>query len=273
MAYLTIIKNGETIDHRKYGLKLLSFRKESLTHRTNYEEVDGRHGTIDTGTTFGERKLKAKFKIQGVDHLDYQLVIDEVYALFACEEPIELIDSRQPGKVWTVKPSSTFEPEDVNPRTGTFEIEFTSPLPFASSVGSTLDPFTFGENIWQIGQGLIPADELVYIHRTKKFRIYNAGNVTVDPCNEMPLNIVYSGSSTNFAIKNITTDQTVSYNGTTKSTDKIKLEGLRHLKNGISVYGNTNRGYISLKPGWNDIELSGTSGSFEISFDFFFFYK
>lgn len=273
MAYLTIIKNGETIDHRKYGLKLLSFRKESLTHRTNYEEMDGRHGAIDTGTTFGERKLKATFLMQGVDHLDYQLMIDEVYALFACEDSIELIDSRQPGKVWTVKPSNSFEPDDLNPRSGKFEIEFTSPSPFASSYGSTLDPFTFGEEVWQIGQGLIPSDSLVYRHRTNRFSIFNAGNVEIDPCLEMPLNIVYKGASSNFTIKNKTTGQTVSYNGTSKPTDTIKLEGLRHLKNGVSIYGNTNRGYISLKPGWNDIELAGTSGSFEISFDFFFFYK
>ncbi|MEC1867926.1 phage tail family protein [Bacillus paralicheniformis] len=273
MAYLTIIKNGETIDHRKYGLKLLSFRKESLTHRTKYEENDGRHGVTDMGTTFGERKLKAKFLMQGVDHIDYQLMIDEVYALFACEDPIELIDSRQPGKVWTVKPSSTFEPEDLNPRSGTFEIEFTSALPFACSVGSTLDPFTFSAEVWQAGQGLPPSDELKYKHYTSKFKIFNAGNVNIDPCEEMPLNITYKGASTKFAIKNKTTGQIVSYDGTSRATDILKLEGLRHLKNGVSIYGNTNRGYIALKPGWNDIELTGTSGKFEITFDFFFFYK
>ncbi|MED4787485.1 phage tail family protein [Bacillus atrophaeus] len=271
--YLTIIKNGETIDHRNYGLKLLSFRKDSLTHRTDLQEIDGRNGSVDTGTTFDVRKLTAVFLMKGVDHLDYHLLLDEIYDLFATQSEMDVIDSRQPGKVWTVKVSSTYEPEDITQRSGKLTVEFTAAFPFASSLGSTLDPLTFSADKWQVAQDLLPSDELVYKHKTNIFRIYNAGNVTIDPSEDVPLNITYKGASSNLAIKNKTTGQTVSYTGSSIVSDTIKLEGLRHLKNGVSIYANTNRGFISLSPGWNDFELTGTSGSFEISFDFYFLYK
>nr|WGD72294.1 phage tail family protein [Bacillus subtilis] len=103
--HLIIIKNGETIDHRNFGLRLLSFRKDSLTHRTDLQEVDGRNGSIDMGTTFDVRKLTAVFLFKGVDHIDYHLLLDEVYDLFATQNEMEIIDSRQPGKVWSVKVS------------------------------------------------------------------------------------------------------------------------------------------------------------------------
>ncbi|MEC1648157.1 phage tail family protein [Bacillus halotolerans] len=271
--HLIIIKNGETIDHRNLGLKLLSFRKDSLTHRTDLQEIDGRNGSIDLGTTFDVRKLTAVFLFKGVDHLDYHLLLDEIYDLFATQNEMEIIDSRQPGKVWSVKVSSTYEPEDITPRSGKLTVEFTAAFPFAASLGSTLDPLTFSSDKWQVAQGILPSDDLSYRHKTNRFRIYNAGNVTIDPTEDVPLDIIYKGASTNFKIVNKTTNQTVSYSGSSGSTDTLKLEGLRHLKNGTSIYANTNRGYISLAPGWNEIELSGTTGSFEISFDFHYLYK
>ncbi|UTL73910.1 phage tail family protein [Bacillus halotolerans] len=271
--HLIIIKNGETIDHRNFGLRLLSFRKDSLTHRTDLQEIDGRDGSIDMGTTFDVRKLTAVFLFKGVDHLDYHLLLDEIYDLFATKSEMEIINSRQPGKVWSLKVSSTYEPEDITPRSGKLTVEFTAAFPFAASLGSTLDPLTFDSDKWQVSQGMVESDDLRYRFTTNSFRVYNAGNVTVDPSEDVPLDIVYKGASTNFAIKNKTTNQTVSYSGSSGSSDTIKLEGLRHLKNGTTIYANTNRGYISIAPGWNEIELSGTSGSFEISFDFHYLYK
>ncbi|MEC3841574.1 phage tail family protein [Bacillus amyloliquefaciens] len=271
--YLIIIKNGTVIDHRKQGLKLLSFKVDSLSHRTEWQEIDGRHGSIDMGTTFDIRKPTAVFLLQGEDHLDYNLLISEAYELFSTEDEIEIIDSRQPGKVWSVKVSSVFEPEDITPRSGKLTIEFTAAFPFASSLGSTLDPLTFDSDKWQVAQGMLPSDDLSYRHKTTHFRIYNAGNVTIDPSMDMPLNIQYKGASNNLVIRNKTSNQAVSYTKKTGSSDVIKFEGLRHLKNGISIYADTNRGYINLLPGWNTFELTGTMGSFEIEFDFYFFYR
>ncbi|MCY9198927.1 phage tail family protein [Bacillus atrophaeus] len=271
--HLIIIKDGETIDHRKYGLKLLSFKKDSLTHRTDLQEIDGRHGSIDMGTTFDVRKLTAIFLFKGIDHLDYHLALSEVYDLFATESTMDIIDSRQPGKIWTAKVSNTYEPEDITPSSGKLTVEFTAAFPFARSLGSTLDPLTFDSGKWQVAQGLLPSDDLSYTHKTAHFQIYNAGYVAVDPSMEMPLDIVYKGSSNNLGIKNKTTNQIVQYTGSTTASDTIKLEGLRHLKNGTSIYANTNREFILLLPGWNVFELTGTTGSFEISFDFYSFYK
>jgi hypothetical protein len=142
---------------------------------------------------------------------------------------------------------------------------------FLESIGTTLDPQTFDSELWQIGQGLI-TDDTKYIHNTTSFRIYNAGNVKVDP-HRNPLIIKYKGISTNLQIKNNTTLDTWSFTGTTTEDDTLELNRLRSLKNTVvNVFSDTNRRSISLAPGWNDIELIGTSGSFEISFDFRFYY-
>ncbi|MDJ1631051.1 hypothetical protein QNN00_14575 [Bacillus velezensis] len=91
-------KNGKVIDHRKQGLKLLSFKIDSLSHRTEWQEIDGRHGSIDMGTTFDIRKPKAVFLLQGEDHLDYNLLISEAYELFLRKMKLKLSTPGNPEK-------------------------------------------------------------------------------------------------------------------------------------------------------------------------------
>ncbi|MER3120794.1 phage tail family protein [Bacillus altitudinis] len=272
-SFLLVNKGGSWVNTRDYGLRLLAFLPESLSSRTDYQEVSGRHGVIDNGTTFSERKISASFSLTGQDIVDYGMRVAEVYGLFATDTDIEIVNSRFPGKVWRVKVTSAFTPEMVGTSTGKFDIEFTSALPFAYSLGSSLDPRTFDADKWQLGQGLLPADDVAYSFSTTKFKIYNAGDVTIDPAQDMPLLITYKGASSGLKLTNKTTKNTVFFSGTTNAADTMKFKELRILKNDSSVFSQTNRKYISLAPGWNDFELSGTSGTFTISFDFHFFYR
>jgi Phage tail protein len=154
---------------------------------------------------------------------------------------------------------------------GRFDVEFTTLSPFAESIGTTLDPFTFDAELWQIGQGLTAEDGIVYTHSTSSFRIYNAGDVTIDP-RVLPLKITFTGASTNLKITNTTTGDMWQYTGTTQAGDTITLDGVRSLKNGVSIFSATNRKLITIASGWNDFTITGASGSFTISFDFRFYY-
>lgn len=271
--YLTILKENRTIDHRDFGVELLDFRKSSLSATNNYETVEGRHGLISTGTVWGGRKLTADFLIKAADHLDLVLLTDELMDLFSTEEELGLIDSRQPGKVWYVKVDGEFIPEVINHKTSRVSIDFISSSPFCKSLGSTLsNPIDFNNDEWQgIGGGIDFENDALYTFKSSTFKVFNGG-IAVDP-KQLPLVITFKGSSNQLQIKNTTTGDVFSYKGTTKATDTIELNRVRHLKNGINIFADTNHKRITLAPGWNEFELVGASGAFEISFDFNFWYK
>ena len=270
--YLTIIKNGVTIDHRDLGVRLLSFRKSPLTGENLTDKVQGRHGLINKGTQYDGRKLKATFMANALSPIDYQLQLDEISDLFSTETEMTIIESRQPGKKWDVKVDGDFEIEWIGGRNGHFEVNFIASLPFSQSLGTTLDPFTFNADVWQVGMNM-PADtELNYRFSTNSFKVFNAGSVTVDP-QKLPLDIQFRGESQNLTITNQTTGQMFKYTGTTTTSDVLVLKRCRHLKNNVSIYDATTHDVISLVPGWNQFSVSGPSSRFEVAFDFRFYYK
>ncbi|KXI78609.1 phage tail protein [Bacillus cereus] len=264
--------NGKRYVLEELGIMTRDFNPQSPSPVHNFETVENRHGTIDRGTVYGQRTINCSFYFKAVDMWDYALLRDEVFRIFDSREAFYIIDRRNPGKRWLVKYSSPYSIEQ-NWKYGFFEIDFvTVKLPFAESIGKTTDPNTFDSNLWQIGQGLI-AEDTKYHHNTTSFRIYNAGDVLIDP-RSMPLKIKYKGKSNNLTIKNNTTGDLWNYNGvTTTLNDVITLDGVRAYRNVLgSIFKNTNWGLITLKPGWNDFVLTGTTDAFEVEFDFRFYY-
>ena len=267
---LKIIKNGLIINPSDYGLTCLKFRPQSVTHNHLTETIENSDGVIHTGTTYGSREIQTSFLQEGYSHIDLQLLIDELNMLFATKEPIYLIDSRQPGKRWKALVNSTYDIDYVNLQTNKFDINFSSLMPYCESVGTTLDPFTFDSDLWQVGMNLPSDRELIYKHTTGRFEIYNAG-VFLDP-RKISFRILFKGASENLTIKNITTGQVFSYNGRSNAEDTILLDRIQHFKNGSNIFSYTNHKFISLLSGWNQFEVSGVKGSFEIIFDFRFYY-
>ncbi|MFJ8217687.1 phage tail family protein [Bacillus cereus] len=271
---LKIIKeNGkEFVIASNKDMEVLNFLPPSPFYNVQYEKLDGRHGQIEVGGSFDARdNIRAQILFYSRDIWDFYLFRNEIFKLFASQDPFYIITNREPGKRWKVRVANTYE---IEPKAfgqyGEFNIVFKSASPFCESIGTTLDPFTFDSNLWQIAQGLISEDNK-YSHNTTLFRIFNAGDVTINPRNT-PLKIRYIGSSENLSIKNVTTGDVWSYAGETINGDIIELNGVKSTKNGTSIFGATNWGLITLKSGWNDFVLTGTAGNFEIKFDFRFYY-
>lgn len=271
---LTIIKsNGEKfIVSSNEDMRVLTFLPSSPFFNTQYEKIPGRHGEIDVGGSFDARdniKSRIFFRSKGIH--DFYLFRNEIFKLFASQEPFYIITNREPGKRWNVRVASKYEAEPKgNGHYGVFDIVFKSASAFVESVGTTLDTLTFDSDLWQIGQGLITED-LVYRHSTTNFQIFNAGDEEIDP-RSFPLLITFTGASTNLKIQNKTTGDEWLYNGVTASNDIIRLDGIRSTKNSLSIFRDTNRKLISIKPGWNDFEITGATSHFSISFDFRFYY-
>src|SRR5690606_8833695 len=218
-----------------------------IHHRERIEGVDG---YIDLGTEYGGRNILADCTLIAVDLLDYALARDEVFRIFDSKQPFYLLPDESPGKRILVKYDSPYSMARVAD-IGEFSISFASNSAYFESIGTTLDPKTFDAEVWQVGQGLT-VDETKYTHTDIAFQIYNVGDVTINP-RSLPLVITFKGASTNgVRILNSTTGDEWEYLKATTAEDIIKIDGVRTLKNGESVFADTNRKLITLKPGRND---------------------
>lgn len=238
--------DGTIIDTEQYGIKLLTHSISSPSVSVVTEEIEGRDGYIEIDTTYDGRKIRASFFMRAVDRQDFPLLRNEVFRIFSTKELFYFHEPNQKRR-WLVR-SNGFEIEKYLPRIGTFEIEFSLPSPFGESIKPTSYSFT-----------------------TPTFRVFNAGDIDIDP-RVLPLVITFAGSSANLTITNTTTGDTWAYNGTTQAGDTVTLDGVRSLKNGTSIFGQTNRKLITLKSGWNDFTVTGATEPFEISFNFRFYY-
>ncbi len=269
----TIVKrlDGTIYDLAAIGITTRDFNPSSPSYEHSTEKIEGRNGVINTSTTHGARTINCSFYLKAHDLEDYALFRDEVFHIFRSEEPFYIIDSRNPGKQWLVKGNNSFNVEQKRVY-GFFEIEFVAFYPFAESVGTTQDNFTTDSELWQFGQGLLVDEESQqYTFTTSSFRVYNAGNVAVNP-KEVPLLIMFTGASSALKIKNVTTNEEWVYTGTTVNGDIIKLDGVKSLKNNTSIFKDTNYQLITIKQGWNEFEITGASGAFSISFAFRYYY-
>lgn len=266
---MKLITSSKTIDMSSYGVHCLTPHIGSLELVHTTEKFDGRDGNILLGSTYNSRIITAEFVVISRDRIDLDFIRNDLYSLFAKKEEFYIVFDRDPKKRWKVILNKPFEVERVNAVTGKFSLEFICCMPYSESVGRTIDPLTFDSNLWQVHQGL-NFEKPSYIHSTNDFRIYNAGDVTLDP-RELPLTIIFKGTSTNLTIRNITTGDVWSYTGNTTSADTINLTGIRPLKNNLSIFKNTNRKLISIASGWNDFKITGAT-DFTISFDFRFYY-
>lgn len=271
---LTVVKsNGEEFFIKtNTEMEVLNFLPPSPFYNTQYEKIDGSHGQIDLGGSFDARdNIRTKIIFYTKDIWDFYLFRDEIFKLFASQEPFYVITNRQPGKRWKVRVANTYEIEpQAFGQYGVFDIIFKSASPFCESVGTTLDDFTFDSGLWQIGQGLI-AEDVQYKHKTNLFRIHNAGDIEIDP-RKLPLVIRIRGATNGLTITNRTTGDVFKLNIPTAAGDTVELNRVRVFKNGNTVFTSTNRKVIRLAPGWNDFIVSGISGAFQIEFDFRFYY-
>jgi hypothetical protein len=269
---LTIIrKDGTTYKLSDYNIKVIDFKVSAPTPKHNFREpATGADGFIDMGTTFDGRDITVNLYARGVDGWDFALLRDEIFNIFNSKEAVYVIDSREPGKRWLVK-TNAYTPDQLTDTQGFIEIPLISKSPYAESVGTTLTDLTYDADAWQYGQNL-SLDEPKYKHTTSSFSIYNAStDVIIDP-RFMPLKITFTGASTDLTINNVTTGDEWKYTGITLPGAVIRLDGVRYTKNSSSIFRDTNHKVITLKPGWNDFQITGATGSFEIEFDFRFYY-
>ena len=265
--------DGTVLDlHEDKNLWVSSFRISSPEPEHITSTIEGQHGSNYQGTILKDRKIVSSISVEAWDDIDFDMKRDEIFKIFNPLKQFYIIRDLQRGKRIKVSVSNSFDIDYITLEDGEFSIEFVIHSVFLESVGSTEDPFTFEAGKWQIGQGLIDA-ELKYTHDTTTFRIFNAGDIEIDPRSwYLPLKIIFKGVSNGLSITNQTTGDYWKYNGTTSSGDTIILDRVKAEKNGVSIFNETNGKVIKLAEGWNDFVVSGIDSAFTIQMIFRFYY-
>lgn len=276
--YLTIeTQDGQTykLDDDKYRIHTLDFLVSSPEYNHQSENIEGRDGGIDLGSSYTKRKLTAELYLKASSIESYAIYRDQVFKLFKSKKAFYITESRTPWKRWLVKVTNSFELDQTRVY-GLFSVEMeTVGLPYVESKATTQEPLVWRDEGWFWGAGIAWGDNMDQYNVTNQtaFTIPNYGDVTVDP-RMMDLTIRFTGASNNLAITNTTTGDVFRYNGTTGASDQLVLEGVRVWKNvtSNSVILSTNYGLITIDPGDNEFTVTGATGNFTISFEFRFYY-
>jgi hypothetical protein len=280
-------EDGSWIDlHRDKNIWVSSFHIYSpkINHET--ERTDGRHGLSFIETNLLERKITASFSVEANTPDELEEIRENLIRIFNPLEQFYIIKDLQDNsavkKRIKVVIDSEFDFKYITLEDGEFDIDFTALSPFFESTGTTLHPEnelygsygSYHGSSNMVGKNFnddLDFRDLSYSHNTNSFRIFNDGDIAVDPRNH-EVKITFTGQSESLIIRNKTTNEEFSYNGATSDTDVLILDGIRTFKNDQSVFSQTNKKLLTIGKGLNDFEILGTTGPFSISFDFRYYY-
>lgn len=229
------------IDMDGLGLLGLKLQIPSPSYNTITQEIDGRGGITVMDRLLKPRNLSAQFITMANDYRGSIQLRDSLYRLLGNGKPFFVAESEIPTKRWKVY-LDEWTPERQDIKVHTFEVPLLNENGFSESVDLAIDT-----------------------HTTSSFEFNNEGDLTIDPRIHSETRIEFSGSSTNLVIKNNTTGDQWSWTGTTISGDTILLSGVKSLKNGVSIFGQTNKKLVTMTSGSNNFELVGATGSFTLT--------
>lgn len=295
--------NGSSLNLSDYEITVRDFIVESIPLNSLYGNIEGMSGTIDYGADFGQRNIRIPIFFKSKDSGDYPVLRDELFNMVVTKEPFYIREMRVKdnrivnscddvqslnsnlvgGKRYLVRISDSFDIEQTFDY-GFGELVFESVgTPFAESVGTSQDIHKKGiinyPELWGYGMGLIDdPNSLIYTFNSNSFKIYNPGNVEVNPFDSdfkiVIKNTIYKPENVDkkAVLRNITNGSKITF---TESLDRIKnitIDKLKITRSTRPYLRYTEKTYISLEPGWNEFRFNNLTSA-EISFDFRFYYK
>jgi hypothetical protein len=149
-----VYEDGSEVDMaRNLSVLVRSFIISAPDPLIYREQLVGRSGFIRMGKDYGGRHIKAVCEFYAADNPDYPLLRNELFRVLFKDVEFYIVSESEPGKRWKVEVDSSFDPARIG-SVGAFTVPFISSNHFAESIGTTLDPFTFEAELWQVGQGL-----------------------------------------------------------------------------------------------------------------------
>lgn len=252
----------------------LDFKEEDIDTRFTFQELQGADGSLPGVSSFAPFKLILRFAYVGEDIQDYHLFKARLRNTIYTRTPFYLIHSDMPFKKYAVLTEST-SIENRFGKNGEFEITFNVYKGYSESVYETDKYKTISDN-WQFGNGLYLGDDIKYKHNTSSFKIFNGSSDYIEPekhKNKLKININIDAPS-GFILHNKTTGDKFEYKKAIKYNSKLIIDGIYPTINGNRVGVDTNHEWLTLAPGYNDIEIIGENlNKINIEFIFPFIYR
>lgn len=259
--WLKIIKQNSTVDAHELlpGFMFSELRMDSPEVVSNNLTISGKDGEMPGQLTFAPFNITLKCGFDGWDESDAYLAELKLREIFASRERYVVISSQMPGIKFPVEYVSINQNLEQIPFLE-FEITLKVHKGYSESLYET-NQYDKTSNKWQFGNGLLVNDDIRYKHSHTSFRIFNGSSDTIAPFpHRHKLIIKINVNAPNgFKIHNRTTGDVFEYKKAIKSNQQLIINGVYPTINGKRVGIDTNHEWLSLAPGYNDIEITGTN--------------
>ena len=256
------------------GLQFVEWEIPSVSTSNDDLEISGRDGVIPGAINFAPFSLVLNFYYEGNDMEDLNLFSQTMKSIVHNREPYYIAHSDMPDYKYAVN-KAEIEWEVINHGDSTFKVTFNCYKGYAESLYSTDDYNLMSSNFWQYENGLISDTDIKYIHTTNNFKIYNASSDKINPLLDHNLDIYMTVVAPNgFKMKNKTNKTEFNYLGKMKKEWTILLNKTYPYINKKRIGKDTDKGYLILDKGINDISITGDGLEIKkIKFDFNFIYR
>ena len=245
----------------------------SIGKERHTDKVEGMSGEVNYGTSYTGRDVELTMWFKSKDTIDYRLLRDELYAYFDSYDYFYVIETNKPTRALKIVIDENIQDKRINTYYGEITINAkTIDNPFWVSLYTTKELNDTGYSALVEKYGLVDSINVDYPDYTfteSSFKVWNGGNVKVD-AGSFNLRIVVRTVRGELEIKNKTTNESFKYDAKTLAGTLI-IEGVNVTLNNINRFRDTNKKFLSLAPGVNDIEVIGDFRN--ITFDFRFLYK
>lgn len=266
--------SNETILTDIDDLMYLDFKEEDVESRINLQEISGVDGGLLSPISFAPFNLILRFVYSGSDIKDYHLLKKKMRSILYTREPFYIVHSDMPSMKYAVITDSTAI-EDLYGRNGTFEVTFTVFKGYSESLYET-DQYSNTSDKWQFGNDTVINDDIKYKHNSSEFKIFNGSSDTIAPFPHRHKLIIKINvdASNGFKLINKTTGDVFEYKKSITKNKQIVINGIYPTIDGNRVGINTNHEWLTLSPGFNDIEIAGENISNPtVEFIFPFIYR
>lgn len=251
-------KGTKNIQELVPGFMFSELRMDSPEVVSSNLIISGKDGEMPGQLTFAPFNITLKCGFDGWDEADAYLAELKLREIFALRERYIILSSQMPSIKFPVEYVSINQNLEQLPYIE-FEVSLKVYKGYSESLYET-DEYDKTSDKWQFGNGLLVNDDIKYKHNTTSFKIFNGSSDTIAPFPHrhkliIKLNV---NAPKGFKLVNRTTGDVFEYKKAITNSKQIIINGIYPTINGKRVGIDTNHEWLTLAPGYNDIEIIGT---------------
>lgn len=240
------------------GFMFSELRMDSPEVVSNNLIISGKDGEMPGQLTFAPFNITLKCGFDGWDEVDAYLAELKLREIFALRERYVVVSSQMPSVKYSVEYVSINQNLEQIPFIE-FEVSLKVYKGYSESLYET-NQYDKTSDKWQFGNGLLVNDDIKYKHNTTSFKIFNGSSDTIAPFPHrhkliIKLNV---NAPKGFKLINRTTGDVFEYKKSITKNKQLIINGVYPTIDCKRVGIDTNHEWLTLAPGYNDIEIIGT---------------